>query len=77
MIRTLALDTDRKELRAATEKVSPSRLSLDDVIHLPLQRPEHYRARSREILRWLDRRWFYGLPKSMETEDCVLWDVWL
>ena len=68
MIRTLAIDTDRKEIRTATEKASPSRMSLDDVIHLPLQRPDHYRTRSREILRWLDRRWFYGLPKSMETE---------
>lgn len=68
MIRTIAIDTDRQELRAATERSTPSRLSFDDIIQIPLQKPDHYRARSREILRWLDRRWFYGIPKSMETE---------
>jgi hypothetical protein len=35
---------------------------------LPLHRPEYYRPQSKKILRWLDRRWLYGIPRSQLTE---------
>lgn len=68
MVRTLVFDSDRHELHAATDGPDADRLSPEDCVCIGLQKPENYRPQAREILRWMDRRWFYGLPKSQQTE---------
>lgn len=68
ILRMLLLDTDRAGLRAA--QAGDTRLSLrgEETMLVPLHKPEHYRADQKEILRWLDRRWLYGIPRSQLTE---------
>lgn len=72
MLRFLAIDTDRSDLRPSSESIECSRqstdLDYDETLYLPIQKPEHYKAQSREILRWLDRRWLFALPKSQRSE---------
>ncbi|MBY0587725.1 protein kinase [bacterium] len=68
MLRTLLIDTDRHELHMATDRNDSGRVPPEDCVYIGLQKPENYRSQSREILRWMDRRWFYGLPKSQQTE---------
>src|SRR5262249_45672279 len=34
----------------------------------PLHPPEFYRPQAKNHLRWLDRRWLYGIPRSLQTE---------
>lgn len=65
-IESIALDTDRDELREACSSRRKSRLSLDDTLHLPLRLPKSY-DNSREILGWVSRRWLYNIPRSLET----------
>jgi serine/threonine protein kinase len=67
-IRFLLLETDRAGIRAAQHGTVNDGLTPDETMLLPLHRPEHYRAQSKELLRWLDRRWLYGIPRSCLTE---------
>jgi serine/threonine protein kinase len=64
----LLLDTDRTALRAAQQGKPGEAFTSEETLPLPLHRPEHYRARSRDLLQWLDRRWLYGIPRSQLTE---------
>ncbi len=64
----LLLDTDRTGLRSAQQGKPAEALAFDDTLLLPLYRPEHYRAKSRDLLQWLDRRWLYGIPRSQMTK---------
>ncbi len=41
---------------------------MEETLLTPLYAPEHYRPRARALLRWLDRRWLYGIPRSLITE---------
>jgi serine/threonine protein kinase len=66
--RFLLLDTDRAGLRPPRAARSREGFESDETLHLPLYRPEHYRERSKDLLRWLDRRWLYGIPRSLLTE---------
>lgn len=68
MIRTILIDSDKHELHAGTERGDSVRVPPEDVVYIGLAKPEAYRSQAREILRWMDRRWFYGLPKSQQTE---------
>jgi hypothetical protein len=65
-VKTIALDTDRDELRAACSKEWAFPLSSDDTLHLPLRLPKSYED-SREILGFVSRRWLYNIPRSLET----------
>jgi hypothetical protein len=65
-IETIALDTDRDELREACSSRWQSPLLADDTRHLPLRLPKGY-DNSGEILGWLSRRWLYNIPRSLET----------
>lgn len=65
-IESIALDTNRDELREACSSRKNSKLSLDDTLHLPLRLPKSY-DNSREILGWVSRRWLYNIPRSLET----------
>jgi serine/threonine protein kinase len=65
-VETIALDTDRDELREACSSRWKSPLASDDTLHLPLRLPKSY-DNSREILGWVSRRWLYNIPRSLET----------
>ena len=66
-IRFLAIDTDPADIAAATELATNS-LDRNEVITLPLRRPEEYRRDAQMHLSWLSRRWIYNVPKSLLTE---------
>ena len=65
-IESIALDTDRDELREACSRRWQWPMSSDDTLHLPLRLPKSY-DNSREILGWVSRRWLYNIPRSLET----------
>ncbi len=67
-IRLLAIDTDRSSLHDGTAGVSHSGLSTGETLALPLRKPEHYRTRAKVHASWLNRRWIYNVPKSLQTE---------
>jgi serine/threonine protein kinase len=66
LIESIALDTDRDELRKACSSQCTAPLSPDDILHIPLKLPQDY-ENSREILDWVSRRWLYNIPRSLET----------
>lgn len=66
--RFLLVDTDRTELRRAQFGPPHRTLSGEETLLAPLNPPEYYRPESKSILRWLDRRWLYGIPRSLQTE---------
>jgi hypothetical protein len=68
IFRLLFIDTDRAELRRARQGEPGEAFGLEETLLAPLHPAEHYRDESREILRWLDRRWLYGIPRSQLTE---------
>jgi serine/threonine protein kinase len=65
-IETIALDTDRDELRQACSSRWKRPLAPEETLHIPLRLPKSY-DNSREILGWLSRRWLYNIPRSLET----------
>lgn len=67
-IRLLAIDTDRSSLHDGTAGVSHSGLAPSETLALPLRKPEHYRTRAKVHASWLNRRWIYNVPKSLQTE---------
>jgi eukaryotic-like serine/threonine-protein kinase len=68
VFRMLLLDADRLALQQMRDGKPGEALTAGETLNLPLFRPEHYRDRSRELLRWLDRRWLYNIPRSLLTE---------
>jgi hypothetical protein len=66
--RCLFVDTDPEALRAARRGRLIGALDVAETLHAPLHSPDHYRQHSRSLLRWLDRRWLYGIPRSLLTE---------
>jgi serine/threonine protein kinase len=68
IIRMLLIDTDRASLRHAQQGPSGEALLPEETLHCPLFPTEHYREESAQVLTWLDRRWLYGIPRSLLTE---------
>jgi hypothetical protein len=68
IFRLLYLDTDRASLRQAQQGAPAEGLTAEEVVHCPLFPTEHYRDQAEELLAWLDRRWLYGIPRSLQTE---------
>jgi hypothetical protein len=66
--RILCLDTDIQDLRAARTGEPGETLSADEIVELPLRRPEDYRRRVNLNTTWLSRRWIYNVPRSLKTE---------
>jgi serine/threonine protein kinase len=64
----LAVDTDRVAVRRAVSGDPCEALAPSEALLTPLYAPEHYREKARDLLRWLDRRWLYGIPRSRRTE---------
>jgi serine/threonine protein kinase len=63
----LLLDTDRDDLRRTRQDGLASVLAAEETLLTPLHPPQHYRESSKKLLRWLDRRWLYGIPRSLLT----------
>ncbi len=68
IFRFLHIDTDRAGLRLSQQGLPNSELDPRDALLTPLHRAEHYRGEAKELLRWLDRRWLYGIPRSLVPE---------
>ena len=68
IFRLLQVDTDRQALRHARLGDAGEALDVTETLLAPLHLPEYYRAESKKLLRWLDRRWFYGIPRSLQTD---------
>jgi eukaryotic-like serine/threonine-protein kinase len=68
IFRMLLVDTDRAELRAARQGKLGEALEPQETLLTPLRPTEQYRDQSKALLRWLDRRWLYGIPRSNLTE---------
>jgi serine/threonine protein kinase len=66
--RFLLVDTDRTALRHQQLGLPSQTLAGDEALLAALHPPEHYRPESKSLLRWLDRRWLYGIPRSLQTE---------
>jgi hypothetical protein len=68
IFRFLQIDTDRSGLRTWQQGLEGDMADPEESLLLPLYRPEHYRAEAKDLLRWLDRRRLYGIPRSLLTE---------
>jgi hypothetical protein len=68
IFRLLLFDTDRDSLRQARLSDFGKPLDVEETVLLPLHPTEHYRQRSKELLKWIDRRWFFGIPRSLHTD---------
>jgi hypothetical protein len=67
--RLLFLDSDPAKMRRVRQPPGGGEgLGMEETLLTPLYAPEHYRSRARGLLRWLDRRWLYGIPRSLLTE---------
>jgi len=66
--RLLLLDTDRSALQQARQGEMGEALDASETMLMPLQRPERYRKEASELLKWLERRWLYNIPRSLLTE---------
>jgi serine/threonine protein kinase len=66
-IQLLLVDTDSRTVSESTRRDGAC-LSPDETLALPLERPQHYREQSQQLLRWLSRRWLYNIPRSLRTE---------
>jgi hypothetical protein len=68
VFRALLLDTDRAGIRAAQSGEPDEALDPEETLLCPLKPPDHYRGQARALLRWLDRRWLHGIPRSLRPE---------
>jgi serine/threonine protein kinase len=66
-IQFLLLDTDGRAQASLTDRDAAG-LTADEMLNLPLRRPQHYRENSQQLLHWLSRRWLYNIPRSLRTE---------
>jgi len=62
-IQIVLVDSDARALTARSD----SEGSYLQVVPICLRRPETFGARAGEILHWLGRRWFYGIPRDLTT----------
>jgi serine/threonine protein kinase len=64
----LLIDSDSQSIAEATRAGEEQALRTDETLCVPLRRPQEYRDRSKELTKWLSRRWIYNIPKSLKTE---------
>jgi hypothetical protein len=62
-IQIVLVDSDARALTARSD----SEGNYLQVVPICLRRPETFGARAGEILHWLGRRWFYGIPRDLTT----------
>lgn len=68
VLQMLLIDTDSGALSRQCGTPDQGGLDPAEMLAMPLRRPEDYRADSSEILQWLNRRWLYNIPRSLQTE---------
>ena len=64
----VCIDTDLRDVTAATSGDGDDVLSNQEVIAMPLRKPAEYRSDPRLQFPWLSRRWIYNIPRSQQTE---------
>jgi hypothetical protein len=64
----LLLDTDQRDLNDATRGDPRVAFLPEEILAMPLRRPQQYRADAEQHLEWLSRRWLYNIPRSLKTE---------
>jgi eukaryotic-like serine/threonine-protein kinase len=67
-VQILCLDSDRNCIASAVGEGTGESLAYHEGLALPLRKPEDYRNRSKYHSNWLNRRWIYNVPKSLQTE---------
>jgi serine/threonine protein kinase len=68
IFQTLLVDTDGRDLLNAARDQRGELLTSHETMALPLRRPQDYRDDSKQLLKWLSRRWLYNIPRSLKTE---------
>lgn len=63
----LLLDTDSKCLASSTQPGVRGALRHEEIVPMPLRRPQEYGAQSAQYIQWLSRRWIYNIPRSLQT----------
>src|SRR5262249_7520205 len=58
----LLIDVDGVALRRSMRGDAREALIPSETLLTPLHPPEHYRDQARDLLKWIDRRWLYGIP---------------
>jgi hypothetical protein len=67
-LQMLYIDSNPKSLFEASQRDELSSLDMNQMLAVPLQPSQDYREDSRELLGWLNRRWLYNIPRSLQTE---------
>ncbi|MBL8830144.1 MAG: protein kinase [Planctomycetaceae bacterium] len=67
-LQMLYIDTNAKSLYEASQRDQLTALEPAQLLAVPLQPSQEYREDSRELLGWLNRRWLYNIPRSLQTE---------
>lgn len=67
-ISMLCIDSDRDSINRFRMSREEGALLSDELLDVPLRKAEEYRDNSRQHLEWLNRRWIYNVPRSLQTE---------
>jgi hypothetical protein len=67
-IQLLLFDTDVETLKAVTAGEAATSLAEDSTVLLPLRPTADYRYESSQHLQWINRRWIYNIPRSLQTQ---------
>ena len=67
-IKIVCLDTERFTSGNADRPEESNPLDACEQVLLPLRRSEEYRNRKDSHKKWLNRRWIYNVPKTLQTE---------
>lgn len=67
-VQMLYIDTNPKALYEASQRDELTALDSNQLLAMPLQPASEYREDSRSLLGWLNRRWLYNIPRSLQTE---------
>ena len=62
-----AFDSDREAVNEIVRS-STCPLDLEEIVEMPLKKPEEYRSQKKSHLSWLSRRWIYNIPRTLQTE---------
>jgi serine/threonine protein kinase len=68
VLQMLLIDSDAGALSRHSGAADQGGINPDEMLAIPLRKPEDYRPDSVEILQWLSRRWLYNIPRSLQTE---------
>ncbi len=64
----ICIDTDTKSLTALTQQGKKTGLTTEETLSIPLRNSAYYRAKSRDVLDWLSRRWLFNIPRTRQVE---------